>query len=107
MEVVHGIGGVVDLTENLIRAFKDPNLFEADENGDFWAYDTELEFPIDDVLITGGGRCNWEAMSYVQKNGDFRIYAGDRDSFGWLTGVIEPITRPEWTNGKRARIVYG
>ena len=107
MEVCNGFGGVIDLTENLIRAFKAPSLFVKDDNGDFWTYDTKLNFEIDDILITNGGQCNWEAMEYVMKNGNFRIYAGEKDSFGWLTGVIEPLEKPEWTNGRRVRIVYG
>lgn len=109
MEVCKGIGGVVDLTENLIRAFKDPSLFRLDNEDDtYYAGSDELEFPIESELITGDGRCNWDAINYVSKYGNFYIHAGERDSFGWLTGVIEPKKElPEWTNGKRICIVYG
>lgn len=109
MEVCKGLGGVVDLTENLIRAFNDPELFEQDEEtGDYYTWSDKLEFPIEKYLITGDGRCNWDAINYVSKHGNFYIHAGDRDSFGWLTGVIEPKKDPpEWTKGKRICIVYG
>ena len=115
MEVVKTIlGGVVDLTENLVRAFNDPNLFELEEDEEYgekvyyaWSTGGKLEFPIEDVLITDGGRCNWDAIDYVEKHGNMWIHAGEKDSFGWLTGVIEPRKLPEWTNGIKVEIVYG
>lgn len=56
MEVCKGLGGVVDLTENLTRAFNDPELFEQDEEtGDYYTWSSELEFPIEEELITGDG----------------------------------------------------
>ena len=115
MEVVHGIGGVVDLAENIIRAFKDPSLFEqtAIEYGDdgWYAYDTNLPFgdDIDKELINFNqfSNCNWDAIRYVECAADVKIQAGVKDSFGWLTGVITPNKKPEWANGKKVAIVYG
>lgn len=111
MEVCRGLGGVVDLTENIVRALKDPSLFETDENGNYYASDTSLPFGedlckelIDFKQISD---VNWDAKKYVEQHANVRIYAGEKDSFGWLIGVIEPKTRPEWTNGKSVCIIYG
>ena len=109
MEVVHGFGGVIDLAENIIRAFKDPDLFKADEEtGDFYTSDTELPFSCGE-LMDFNQICdvNWDAKDYVEKYANVRIYAGDQDSFGWLTGVIEPKNKPEWAGEKSVFIVYG
>lgn len=110
MEVVHGIGGVVDLAENIVRAFKDPSLFQKYEDSeDYYACDYELPFPICNELIDFNqiGNCNWDAIKYVENAANVHIYAGDKDSFGWLTGVIEPNKKPEWANGKSVCIIYG
>ena len=48
-------------------------------------------------LITSNGGCNWGNIMAIEKDG-YDVYAGDQDSFGWLTGCIEK-------NGKV--LVYG
>lgn len=40
-----------------------------------------------DLLITDTGACNWDNIHQLQEEG-FKVYAGDKDSFGWLTGCI-------------------
>lgn len=111
MEVCKGLGGVVDLAENLVRAFNDPDLFELekDEYGreSYWTDSGHLPFPIEDELINGEGRCNWDAIFYVETHANVRIHSGEEDSFGWLTAVITPKKKPEWTNGKSVNILYG
>lgn len=112
MEVCNGFGGVVDLAENIVRAFKDPELFrqyEPDCGDGYYVASYDLPFEIDDYLIDFNqiSNCNWDAIEYVKKHADVRIYAGDKDSFGWLVGVIEPNKKPEWANGKSVCIVYG
>lgn len=110
MEVVHGIGGVVDLAENIVRAFKDPSLFQKYEDSDgYYVASYDLPFEVDKFLIDFNqlSNCNWDAIHYVEKTADVHIYAGDKDSFGWLVGVIAPNKLPEWTNGKSVEIVYG
>lgn len=111
MEVCRGLGGVVDLAENIIRAFKDPDLFKTDEEGNYYVSEYDLPFgdDIDRELIDFKQicNCNWDAIDYVKKHANVSIYAGDKDSFGWLTGVIKPKKYPEWTNGKSVVIVYG
>ena len=39
-------------------------------------------------LIASGGRCDWDNIRKV-RNAGFRVYAGEQDSFGWLTGCVE------------------
>lgn len=39
------------------------------------------------TLITPEGLCLWENHSRLN-NAGFRIFCGERDSFGWLTGCI-------------------
>lgn len=41
----------------------------------------------DDVLITEGGRVNWDNIRVLKQEG-FPVRPGDSDSFGWLTGII-------------------
>ena len=108
MEVVKGIGGVVDLAENIKRAFDDPKFFEKDEDGNYWTDSSKLDFPIEkELIISGTGRNNWDAIGYVCRAAKCSIHAGEKDSFGWLSGVIEPLTLPKWTNGNNVCIVYG
>jgi hypothetical protein len=57
----------------------------------------ELETLACKCLITGEGRCNWNNIHEVIKNG-FDVHAGEKDSFGWLTGCIET---------KKGTLVYG
>ena len=110
MEVCHGFGGVIDLAENITRAFKDPTLFQKFEDSDgLYASSTDLPFPIEKELIDFNqiSDVNWDAVEYVMKTADVNIHAGEKDSFGWLTGVIEPNKKPEWANGNYVCIIYG
>lgn len=49
------------------------------------------------LLIGSQGSCNWTNINILRKAG-YRVYAGDKDSFGWLVGVIPT---------KKGRICYG
>jgi hypothetical protein len=40
-----------------------------------------------EVLITSKGECDWTNISFLKRAG-FNVTPGDKDSFGWLTGVI-------------------
>lgn len=51
----------------------------------------------DGELITNKGSCNWVAHDQLQEAG-FRVTCGERDSFGWLSGVIHTT---------KGMIVYG
>ena len=39
-------------------------------------------------LITSYGGCNWAAIKKLEAAG-YDVYAGEKDSFGWLTGCVQ------------------
>lgn len=47
----------------------------------------EIEGMTDSTLITEGGRPNFTPIDQVKAAG-FHVGPGEKDSFGWLTGVI-------------------
>lgn len=59
----------------------------------------ECEEMANELLIRMDGRCNWENIRNLCKYG-FSVYAGEKDSFGWLTGCIG------FPDGERV-LVYG
>ena len=52
-----------------------------------------------DQLITGHGDCNWENIKILRSSG-YRVFPGEKDSFGWLTGCVQKI-------GDTRILVYG
>ena len=52
-----------------------------------------------DQLITADGGCNWSNIKVLRDYG-YRIFAGERDSFGWLTGCVQ-------RKGDNRILVYG
>lgn len=50
-------------------------------------------------LFIKGGYCNWTNIRTLHENG-YRVFAGKKDSFGWLTGCVQK------NNDKRI-IIYG
>lgn len=42
----------------------------------------------DEYLITNDGQCNWNNIVTLQNNG-YDVFAGEKDSFGWLTGCVQ------------------
>jgi hypothetical protein len=42
---------------------------------------------LDELLINGSGKCDWANISILNNNG-YYVGPGERDSFGWLTGVV-------------------
>lgn len=38
-------------------------------------------------LITDSGSCNWNNIKSLKEQG-YNVFAGEKDSFGWLTGCI-------------------
>ena len=51
----------------------------------------------DGLLISSKGGCDWDNISILQTKG-YCVGPGEKDSFGWLTGVIET---------SKGKIVYG
>lgn len=50
-----------------------------------------------ELLIGPNGQCLWDQHSVLNRAG-YAVFAGERDSFGWLTGCIQT---------KKGIIVYG
>jgi hypothetical protein len=48
-------------------------------------------------LINNDGSCNWRNINDLSKAG-YNVTCGEKDSFGWLTGVIHT---------KKGLIIYG
>lgn len=40
-----------------------------------------------DALISKSGCCNWDNINKLKESG-YKVFPGERDSFGWLTGCI-------------------
>jgi hypothetical protein len=83
--------------ERLLKALEE--LYAIQDNGRVCDYDGKTYFESNEVtsaviclcdekLITEGGRCDWDNIDVLRKNG-YRVFAGDRDSFGWLTGCVQ------------------
>ena len=52
---------------------------------------------LNELLIDGSGKCDWKNIEILGNNG-YYVGPGERDSFGWLTGVVYT---------EKGRIVYG
>ena len=74
-----------DSNENFYEIIED-----LDGNKDTKYSDLAIELECDacKYLIRGNGQINYERKNILEENG-FKVYPGDKDSFGWLTGVIE------------------
>lgn len=93
--------------EKLVRALlelTDDDFCEPDETGIRYAKTTpateECEELANALLISAGGRCNWDNIMVLKQEYLFEVYAGEKDSFGWLTGCIG------FPDGERV-LVYG
>ena len=47
----------------------------------------EIESLCNTLLIKNEGRCNWPNIKILKAAG-YDVWAGDSDSYGWLTGCI-------------------
>lgn len=52
-----------------------------------------------EYLITEDGGCDWDNINILRNHG-YYVFAGDKDSFGWLTGCVQK-------KGDRRILVYG
>ena len=65
----------------LIHLLEDPLAWKEDKR-------QIVEDTATNVLITHDGKCNWMNIRYLQWCG-YDVFAGEKDSFGWLGGVIK------------------
>ena len=92
------------LLEVLDKLYSNPGNYEIDEwDKKKYFVDNELSkqaiFLCEELLITGNGGCNWDNIHELRNSG-YRVYPGERDSFGWLTGCVQK-------HGDERILVYG
>lgn len=94
---------LLELLEQLYNQTIDESAYCEDEMSWYFkdenALAQEVESLCDELLISDNGQCNWENI-IILKNAGYRVYAGERDSFGWLTGCVQK-------KGDKRIIVYG
>lgn len=61
----------------------------------------EMECLACELFIEDGGGTNWAHIEEVYWRYGIWVHAGERDSFGWLTGVVEML------KGGKRDIVFG
>ena len=90
-----------ELISNVRNTIQTDKRFKRSSKNDGWfIWESKLSYPVSALLIRSNGECDWDSIIYIEKHSDLKVYAGERDGFGWLTGVIED----PWT---RQRILYG
>lgn len=65
-----------------IKAF--PDLVERE----CWALWSRIIDLLDTILIDNQGGVRYDVINYLECY-DYKVYPGERDSFGWLSGVCE------------------
>ena len=79
-----------ELISNLRNTILYDPRFKRDIKGNgYFIWESKLDYPVSPLLIRGNGECDWDSIRYIEKETGFDIHAGERDSCGWLTGVIE------------------
>jgi len=66
----------IDASDRIVQEY----LTEDSETEILSSYATEL-------LVTINGKCNWNNHDILKRNG-YSVFAGEQDSFGWLSGCI-------------------
>lgn len=85
--------------EELLKALKEQ--YDRTDNTYVDEYDGETKFTEDELyhrivglccehLIADGGQCNWDNIEILRNNG-YRVWAGEKDSFGWLIGCVRKL----------------
>lgn len=88
--------------EELYDIQDDSYVFEEDGNT-YFECDNEIVYNVENLcaekLIAKGGLCNWSNIRVLRDNG-YRVFAGEKDGFGWLTGCVQK-------NGDPRILIYG
>lgn len=74
---------------NLLKALESAE--EVDGTHEFLSLDipivAEISRCAEDLLITEGGKCDWERIQLLAAEG-YPVFPVERDGFGWLIGGI-------------------
>lgn len=91
------------LLEKLEQLYATQNNSYSGEGYDEYFKESDLYYEIEglcnEYLITKSGGCNWDNINILRSKG-YYVYAGEKDSFGWLTGCIQK-------KGDNRIVVYG
>ena len=84
-----------ELVANIEKTFKNEK-WKFTKDDDLCVHcltDVECDFKICELLIDFEqiSNVNWPAVRYLKQRG-YTVFAGEKDSFGWLTGVIAPMS---------------
>ena len=93
---------LLKVLEKLYSIQDNSYLFEDDGRTYFQSNDVvyeEAEALCNEKLITNNGLCDWDNIGVLRNNG-YRVFAGEKDGFGWLTGCVQK-------NGDPRILVYG
>jgi len=75
----------------LLSSIPQENFREGEDEYGLFAFGdiaSEADELASELFITTNGQPDYEVIIEFNKNNDFKIRAGETDSFGWLTGVI-------------------
>lgn len=93
------------LLKQLEELFNQEDNYIEGEDGCNYFKDSELYEEVVssccDVLITSCGRCDWDNIMNLKAKG-YRVFAGEKDSFGWLIGCVQKVNDP-----LRRTVIYG
>lgn len=73
------------------------NSYVSEEDGSTYFESNDVsdwvECLCNEKLITKDGLCDWKNIGVLRDNG-YRVFAGEKDSIGWLTGCVQKIGDP-------------
>lgn len=87
--------------ENGAMVFNGNIMYDLDDNGnptENAVLMDKIEALAQEVLITADGHPDYKSIQDMKKYG-YKVYAGERDSFGWLTGCIQKGNGPIFVFG--------
>ena len=86
------IHSIEEMTKLMDTVFSDTSLHERGDDGILYIKTDDdrvqqLLNYLDDLIIVPNGSVNYQNIQRVNQYG-YRIYPGERDSFGWITGCV-------------------
>ena len=93
-----------ELMKKLEELYNEENNYYIDEyDNNTYFKDSELYDEVTTLccgeLIAYNGGCNWDNINILRNSG-YRVFPGERDSFGWLVGCIKK-------HGDKRIVCYG
>jgi len=91
MEEIKNAGILSDKLEETFKNHKEDFQPCEDDESILYLEAGDLDYNLEDLLIdiSQPMNCNWSVINVLCEKG-WEVFAGDKDSFGWLVGIIEP-----------------